>query len=176
MFNTTKGAAVVRVVREWSPFGVDRFFNLVLNSYYNQNGLFRVILSPKPFVAQWGINGNPAVSAKWNTQIPNDPVVKSNIRGYISYAADMDSNNKACCRTTQIYVNYGNNERLDGIGFSPFAFVETGMEHLDALFGGYGEGVDQDKLYAEGNAYLRKNFPKLDYMTSVTLLKETVMW
>jgi peptidyl-prolyl cis-trans isomerase A (cyclophilin A) len=155
---------------------VDRFYNLVKNQYYNNNGLFRVILIPKPFVVQWGISSEPAISAKWNTQIPNDPVVKSNLRGYITYAADMDANNKACCRTTQIYVNYGNNSRLDAIGFSPFGYVEYGMEHLDKLYGGYGENVDQNKLYADGNAYLKQNFPLLDYLKSATILSHSERW
>lgn len=176
LFNTTKGLATVHVVREWSPYGVDRFYALLLNSYYNDNALFRVILTPKPFVVQWGINGLPSVSAAWNTQIPNDPVVKSNTRGYISYAADMDSHNKACCRTTQIYVNYGNNSRLDAMGFSPFAFVEQGMENLDRLYGGYGEGVDQNQLYAYGNAYAKKNFPLLDYMNSMHIVPGSIKW
>jgi peptidyl-prolyl cis-trans isomerase A (cyclophilin A) len=170
LFNTTKGVALVKVVREWSPFGVDRFYDLVKHSYYNHNGIFRVIQTPRPFVAQWGINGHPAISSHWNTEIPNDPVVKSNTRGFITYAADMDSNNKACCRTTQIYVNYADNSRLDASGFAPFAFVEKGMEVLDRLYSGYGEGVDQGALYKEGNAYLKRQFPLLDYMTSMTLV------
>lgn len=170
LFNTTKGTAVVRVVREWSPFGVDRFYALVKSGYYNSNGLFRVILSPKPFVVQWGIAAKPSISADWNTQIPNDAVVKSNTRGYISYAADQNSQGQACCRTTQIFVNYGDNSRLDAMGFSPFAYVESGMEVLDKLYGGYGEGVDQGQLYQHGNNYLKLNFPKLDYMNAVTFI------
>lgn len=149
---------------------MDRFYALVKSGYYNNNGLFRVILSPKPFVAQWGIAALPAVSSRWNTQIGNDPVLKSNTRGFISYAADQDSQGKACCRTTQIFVNYGDNSRLDGMGFSPFAFVESGMGNLDMLYSGYGEGVDQGQLYKLGNQYLKQNFPKLDYMVSTTLI------
>lgn len=158
------------MVREWSPLGVDRFYALVKNGYYNDNGLFRVILTPRPFVVQWGINGVPAVSSKWNVQFANDPVVKSNTRGYISYAAEQDANGHAFGRTTQIFVNYGDNSRLDAMGFSPFAYVESGMENLDKLYSGYGENVDQDKLYTHGNAYLKVNFPKLDYLNSVVFI------
>lgn len=176
VFETTKGSATVKVVREWSPFGADRFYALVKAQYYDQNGFFRVIRTPSPFVAQWGINGVPAVSAYWNSTIPNDPVVKSNTRGFISYAADTDSNGMACCRTTQIYVNYGDNSRLDKIGFSPFAHVESGMDHLDNLYSGYGEGVSQTQIYNRGNSYLHKYFPALDYMTKVTLLEGSEVW
>jgi peptidyl-prolyl cis-trans isomerase A (cyclophilin A) len=175
-FVTTKGTALVKVVREWSPFGVDRFYNLVKHRYYDNNGIFRVIRNPTPFVAQWGISGTPAISTEWNATIPNDPVVKSNTRGFISYAANMDSNNKACCRTTQIYVNYADNSRLDKVGFSPFAFVEEGMEHLDKLYSDYGELVDQDQLYSQGNSYLKAYFPKLDYMVRMVLVEHSQVW
>eukprot|EP01122_Echinamoeba_exundans_P010112 TRINITY_DN3703_c0_g1_i2.p1 TRINITY_DN3703_c0_g1~~TRINITY_DN3703_c0_g1_i2.p1 ORF type:complete len:209 (-),score=48.85 TRINITY_DN3703_c0_g1_i2:120-746(-) len=170
LFNTTRGPALIQVVRAWAPIGVDRFYALVTQGYYNDNAFFRVIQSPKPFVAQWGISSDPSVNKKWeNAEIPNDPVVKSNVRGWISYAAMMNGTT-ACCRTTQIYVNYGDNSRLDAMGFAPFAQVISGMENLDQLYSKYGEQPDQNKIYKYGSAYLKKDFPNLDYLNTADLV------
>lgn len=130
-FITDVGNFTMHVQREWSPYGADRFYSLSRFGYWggaasgylhgNDGGFFRVVPG---FVVQWGIAGNVPVSAPWaNAVIPNDPVVLSNIRGTVSYAAEQDANGMAFNRTTQIYVNFGNNSRLDGMGFTPFAVI-----------------------------------------------------
>eukprot|EP01112_Ceratiomyxa_fruticulosa_P006790 TRINITY_DN1767_c0_g1_i1.p1 TRINITY_DN1767_c0_g1~~TRINITY_DN1767_c0_g1_i1.p1 ORF type:complete len:249 (-),score=51.03 TRINITY_DN1767_c0_g1_i1:26-772(-) len=172
-FATTKGNLTLNVTREWSPFGVDRFYDLLQSGYFNDNAFFRVIDKPHPFVAQFGINGEPSVSKKWeNADIPNDPVVQSNLRGFVSFAAEESQNGTTCCRTTQLFINYGNNSFLDPMGFSPFAYVTEGMEYADQFFAGYGEEPDQQKIYTIGNNYLKKNFPKLDYLLTAVINSE----
>lgn len=163
-FSTTQGDFVVEVTRAWSPNGADRFYNLVKNGYYNDVAFFRVISG---FMAQVGINGDPRVNAKWReARIGDDPPVgQANTRGAVSFA--MAGPNT---RTTQIFFNYGDNSRLDAMGFTPFGRVVQGMETIDKLYSGYGEGAprgagpDQGRVQMEGNAYLRKDFPKLDYI------------
>jgi peptidyl-prolyl cis-trans isomerase A (cyclophilin A) len=167
-FNTTKGIAIAQIVKAWAPIGARRFYELIKANYYNDNAFFRVILTPNPFVAQWGLSSNPNITKEWeHKQIRNDPVVQSNLRGFITYAAAM-KNNMACCRTTQIYVNYGNNSFLDPMGFAPFAQVISGMEVFDSLYGGYGESPDQTKITKYGSTYLKTNFPLLDYLNTAT--------
>lgn len=168
-FNTTKGAVVVEVTRAWSPLGADRFYNLVKAGYFTDIAFFRVIGG---FMAQFGIHGDPAVSAAWRpARIQDDPVKQSNARGYISYA--MAGPNT---RTTQFFINFGDNSQLDGMGFSPFAKVTEGMDVVDSVYSGYGEGApggmgpDQGRVQMQGNAYLQKDFPKLDYIKSAELL------
>ena len=131
---------------------------------------FRVI---RGWVAQFGINGNPVVSAAWKgTEIPDDPVEASNTRGTVAFATDGPHT-----RTTQIYINYEDNSRLDPRGFSPFAKVIEGMDVVDLLYSDYGEGPprgkgpDQEKIETLGNAYLEKNFPRLDFVIRTTVLE-----
>ncbi|MEF3280824.1 MAG: peptidylprolyl isomerase [Elusimicrobiota bacterium] len=169
-FTTTKGVFVVEVKREWAPKGVDRFYNLVKNGFYNDAAFFRVI---PDFVAQFGINPDPKVSEKWlNATIEDDPVKLSNTRGTISFATA-----GANTRTTQLFINFKDNSRLDSIGFSPFAKVIDGMEVADNLYSGYGEGEpygrgpSQAHIQSEGNKYLKENFPKLDYIISTEILE-----
>jgi peptidyl-prolyl cis-trans isomerase A (cyclophilin A) len=169
-FDTSKGAFVVEVQRDWSPNGADRFYNLVKNGFYDGVRFFRVL---DGFMAQFGINGDPAVSAAWRpARIPDDPVKQSNTRGHITYA--MGGPNT---RTTQVFINYGDNSRLDRDGFSPFGRVASGMKAVDSLFNGYGEGApsgkgpEQGRVQTEGNAYLAKAFPKLDFVKKATIEK-----
>ncbi len=167
-FNTTKGSFVIEVKREWSPNGADRFYNLAKNGFYNNTAFFRVL---KGFVAQFGINGDPKVSAIWrNATIPDDEVKISNTRGTVSFATAGPNT-----RTTQIFINYSDNSRLDKMGFSPFGRVIEGMEVVDSLYSDYGEGEpygkgpSQAKIQIEGNEYLKKNFPNLDYIISANI-------
>jgi peptidyl-prolyl cis-trans isomerase A (cyclophilin A) len=169
-FETSKGAFVVDVNREWAPNGADRFYNLVKNGFYDGVRFFRVL---DGFMAQFGINGDPNVSAKWReARIPDDPVRQSNKRGFITYA--MAGPNT---RTSQVFINYGDNSSLDRQGFAPFGQVSSGMNVVDALHNGYGEGAprgqgpDQGRVQMEGNAYLTKNFPRLDYVKKATITK-----
>jgi peptidyl-prolyl cis-trans isomerase A (cyclophilin A) len=170
-FETTKGAFVVEVTREWAPNGADQFYNLVKAGFYDDVAFFRVI---KGFMVQFGIHGNPKVSAKWrNAQIKDDKVKKSNKRGYVTYAmAGPDT------RTVQLFINFKNNSGLDGQGFSPIGRVVEGMkEVVDKIYDGYGEGAPsgkgpgQGKLQMQGNEYLRKSFPKLDYIKTARLVE-----
>ena len=168
-FETTRGEFVVEAVRAWAPNGVDRFYNLVRNGYYQDVAFFRVI---ENFMAQFGIHGDPAVNAVWRTaRIPDDPVVESNRRGYISFA--MAGPNT---RTTQLFINFRDNTRLDEMGFAPIARVVEGMEVVDAIYSGYGEGAPngrgpaQPQIQMQGNSYLRESFPQLDYITRASLV------
>jgi peptidyl-prolyl cis-trans isomerase A (cyclophilin A) len=167
-FETTKGAFVIEVTRAWAPLGADRFHNLVKNGYYDNCRFFRVLAG---FMAQFGINGDPKLNAAWRqAQIKDDPVKQSNKRGFVTYA--MGGPNT---RTTQLFINYNDrNSQLDSQGFSPFGKVVEGMKVVDSLYADYGEGgaggPDQGRIQMEGNAYLEKGFPKLDYIKSAVIV------
>jgi peptidyl-prolyl cis-trans isomerase A (cyclophilin A) len=157
VFTTTKGSFTVTVHRQWSPRGADRFYNLVRARFFDGDEFFRVV---KGFVVQFGISGYPAVSSAWqNATIGDDAVKASNTRGTITFA-DAGPNT----RTTQVFVNLGNNASLDGQGFSPFGRVTSGMSVVDKLYSGYGEAVTnlQGEIATQGNSFLRRRFPKLD--------------
>jgi peptidyl-prolyl cis-trans isomerase A (cyclophilin A) len=170
-FVTSKGEFVLEVHRDWSPKGADRFFNLVKAGYYDDVRFFRVISG---FMVQFGIHGTPAVNGKWkDANIEDDALGKaSNERGMVSFATAGPNT-----RTTQVFINFGNNKRLDGMGFTPFAKVVKGMEVVDALHAGYGEGApsgrgpDQERINNEGNDYLKKEFAALDYVKKATISK-----
>lgn len=168
-FETSTGDFVIEVHRDWAPLGADRFYNLARSGYFDGVRFFRVIGG---FMAQFGIHGEPAVAAQWRAhQIPDDPVRQSNTRGRISFA--MAGPNT---RTTQLFISFGDNSRLDGGGFAPFGQVVEGMEVVDRLYSGYGEGApggrgpDQGRVQAEGNAYLERDFQRLDYVKRATLV------
>ena len=167
-FDTSKGPFVVEVHRDWAPNGADRFYNLVKNGFYNNARFFRVISG---FMVQFGINGDPSLSARWrNAHIADDPVRQSNSRGVITFATAGPNT-----RTTQVFINYADNAALDSRGFAPFGQVISGMNVVDALYSGYGEGApggagpEQGRVQSEGNAYLTSQFPKLDYIKSATI-------
>lgn len=169
-FETTKGNIVVEVNRAWAPRGADRFYNLVKIGYYNDVAFFRVI---DGFMAQFGIHGDPKVNEKWEpARINDDPVKESNVRGAISFATAGPGT-----RTTQLFINYGDNSQLDRSGFAPFAKVIEGMEVVGALYKGYGEGAPQGRgpsqqlTQSQGNSYLRAQFPKLDYIKRASVVK-----
>ena len=169
-FDTSKGPFVVEVHRDWAPNGADRFYNLVKNGFYNDVRFFRVL---EGFMAQFGINGDPSLSAVWrNADIKDDPVKVSNGRGTITFATAGPNT-----RTTQVFINFGDNGNLDRMGFAPFGRVVSGMDVVDKLYSGYGEGApngagpDQGRIQLEGNAYLTKSFPKLDYVKKATIEK-----
>jgi len=167
-FDTSKGVFVIEVTRAWAPKGADRFYNLVKNGFYDNVRFYRVISG---FMAQFGINGDPAIMASWRAaQISDDPVSQSNTRGMVSFATA-----GANTRTSQVFINFGDNPRLDQFGFAPFGKVVSGMNVVDSLNGEYGEnaprgsGPDQSRLQAEGNAYLIKDFPRMDYIRKATI-------
>jgi peptidyl-prolyl cis-trans isomerase A (cyclophilin A) len=161
-FTTTHGEFMVEVHRDWAPNGADRFYNLVKLGFYDDTRFFRAI---NGFMVQFGISGDPAVNGKWQEQnIPDDPVTQSNKHGYVTFAQRGTPNT----RSTQVFINYGNNTNLDGMRFAPFGQVVKGMEVVESLYQGYGEGApggagpDQGRIQSQGNAYLDSQFPKLD--------------
>jgi peptidyl-prolyl cis-trans isomerase A (cyclophilin A) len=157
-FVTTKGTFDVAVTRAWAPHGADRFYQLVRARYYDGNRLFRVIPG---FVVQFGIAPKPAVAKRWaNVTIPDDPVRRSNAPGTITFAATSAPNS----RTTQVFVNLGNNAQLDTMRFAPFGKVTRGMTVLGKLYSGYGEQPTgaQQQMTEQGDAFVKRTFPKLD--------------
>lgn len=169
-FDTTEGPFVVEVTRAWAPNGADRVYNLVTNGFYDDTRFFRVVSG---FMTQFGINGDPAVGAAWKTAtIADDPVAQSNVRGTVTFA--MRGPNT---RTTQLFINTVDNLRLDNMGFAPVGKVIEGMEVVNALYAGYGEGrprgrgPDQMRIQAEGNAYLDELFPELDSIRTARIVE-----
>ena len=160
--DTTKGAIVIAVHRAWAPHGADRFHELVASGYYNDTRFFRVV---KGQWAQFGINGDPKVSAQWRSKvIPDDPPKQSNTRGRVAFAFK-DPNG----RTTQVYISLRDNSYQDAQGFAPFGEVVSGLDVADALNSEYGENAGggiragaQQPLFDGGNAYLDREFPRLD--------------
>jgi peptidyl-prolyl cis-trans isomerase A (cyclophilin A) len=171
---TSRGRVAIMAHRAWAPAGVDRFYYLAKNGYYDGTRFFRVI---RGFVAQFGINGDPAIAAAWRTRrIPDDRVVASNTRGTISFASSGPNT-----RTVQLFINLADNKRLDTLrrtGFAPIARVIDGMNVVDSLYAGYGEGApsgrgpSQDSISTQGNAYLMRAFPDLDYIVSARVERE----
>ena len=164
-FDTTKGAFVVEVHRDWSPNGADRFYGLVKNGYFDGIKFFRVVPG---FVVQWGIHGEPEIASKWlRSNIQDDPVKESNKRGYLTYAKSSAPNS----RSVQLFINLGNNVGLDKQGFSPFGKIVEGMDVVDKLNGEYGEGLTQlqGRIASEGNAFLEKHYPNLDGIKKATI-------
>ena len=168
-FDTSKGPFVVEVHRDWAPNGADRFYNLVKNGFYDNTRFFRVL---EGFMAQFGVNGDPKVSAVWReSRIKDDPVKVSNKRTFVTFATAGPNT-----RTTQIFISYGDNSNLDSQGFSPFGQVVSGMKVVDSLYSGYGEGApggrgpNQTRVQSEGNAYLSSSFPNLDYVKKATIV------
>ncbi len=167
-FDTSKGVFVVEVHRDWAPNGADRFYNLVKNGFFDDVRFFRVMAG---FMVQFGIHGDPAVMAPWRVaRIRDDAVKQSNTRGMMTFATSGPNS-----RTTQVFINFADNSNLDAMGFAPFGKVISGMNVVDALYSGYGEGApsgrgpDQGRLQAEGNAYLAKSFPRMDYVKKATI-------
>jgi peptidyl-prolyl cis-trans isomerase A (cyclophilin A) len=161
-FDTSAGAFVVEVHRDWAPNGADRFYNLVKYGFYDEGRFFRVVPN---FMVQWGINGDPAVQALWRSaNLKDDPTKQSNRRGYITFATAGPNT-----RTTQVFINFKDNGFLDNQGFAPFGQVVSGMDVVDKITSQYGEKPNQGQIQAAGNAYLEKEFPKLDYIKKATI-------
>jgi peptidyl-prolyl cis-trans isomerase A (cyclophilin A) len=166
--DTSKGEVVIQVTRAWAPRGAGHFHYLARSGYYNGARFFRAL---RNFVVQFGINGDPSVARLWKDMyIPDDPVKQSNRRGTLTYA--MRGPNS---RSTQVFINLADNKRLDKDGFAPFGEVVSGMDVVDRFYMYYGEGAprgsgpSQDRIYTEGNAYLQRYFPRLDYIDKATI-------
>lgn len=169
-FETSKGDFVLRVVRAWAPNGADRFYNLAQRGFYDGCRFFRVV---ENFVAQFGVPGNPNLSGAWReATIPDDPRTQSNLKGTITFA----KSDQPHSRTTQVFLNLKHNPQLDGMGFAPFGMVVEGIEVVDALYSGYGDGAPegrgpyQSRVQTEGNGYLERDFPRLDFIQSARVI------
>jgi peptidyl-prolyl cis-trans isomerase A (cyclophilin A) len=162
-FSTTAGDFTVEVTRAWSPNGADRFYNLVKHHFYDGAGFFRVVPG---FMVQFGLSAYPQVNAAWDSaKIKDDKVTQSNKPGYITFATAGPNT-----RTTQIFINYGDNSFLDGQGFSPFGKVTDGMDSVTKINSEYKERPDQGLITSQGKTYLEKNFPKLDTIKTITIV------
>ncbi len=162
--DTSKGLVVIEVTRANAPNGADHFYNLVKAKYYDGARFFRVIPG---FMAQFGIAADPAMTKTWDVPIQDDPVKATNVRGAVTFAQTSAPNS----RSTQLFINFGNNAFLDSQRFAPFGKVVSGMENVDQIYSGYGESPDQGRIEAEGNAYLEKEFPRLDYIKSARIVE-----
>jgi peptidyl-prolyl cis-trans isomerase A (cyclophilin A) len=166
-FTTTQGDFIVQVTRAWAPLGADRFYNLVRAGFFTGAPFFRVIPG---FMAQFGISIDPKVSAAWSSQnLVDDPVKESNKRGFISFATSGPNS-----RTTQVFINYGDNSRLDSSGFAPFGEVIEGMDVVEKFYSGYGETANQGPAIQQmGQSYLDKNLPKVDRTKTAVIVPLT---
>jgi peptidyl-prolyl cis-trans isomerase A (cyclophilin A) len=163
-FVTSQGDVIIQVTRAWAPIGADRFYNLVRGGFFNGVTFFRVIPG---FMAQFGINPDPKVSKVWmNENIVDDPVKGSNKRGFVTFAKASMPNT----RSTQVFINYGDNSRLDSDGFAPFGEVIEGMDIVDKFYSGYGGNPDQGALQQMGKAYTDKSMPKVDLIKTATIV------
>ena len=164
-FECSNGDFVLEIHKDWAPIGVERFYEVCKEGVYNDARFFRVVPG---FVVQWGIPGDPNIGAQWReANIKDDKVIKSNEPGTIVFATSGPNS-----RTTQLFINYGNNARLDGMGFAPFGKVVEGMDVVKAIYAQYGEEPNQGLIQSKGNAYLKSAFPKMDYIKTVRLVQD----
>jgi len=162
-FETSCGDFVVEVQRKWAPKGADRFHELVTAGYYDECRFFRVVPG---FVVQWGMNGDPAVYAKWkDNEITDDPVVQSNLTGFVTFATKGENT-----RTCQLFINTADNQRLDDLGFAPFGKVVEGLDVVKKINAEYGQKPNQLLIQEQGNEYLKKQFPALDYIKKASVV------
>ena len=162
-FTTTKGGFVVEVTRSWAPLGADRFYNLVKHGFFTDAAFFRNVPG---FIVQFGLSADPAVNKVWrDANIKDDKVSQSNSPGTITFATAGPNT-----RTTQLFINFGNNTFLDSQGFAPFGKVTSGMDVVQKLYNGYGERPDQTQITIQGKAYLEKSFPNIDYIKSAAIV------
>lgn len=164
---TTKGPVDAMIRRDWAPNGAARFYELAATGYYDGARFFRTI---RGFVSQFGIAADTAMTARWRTRaIPDDSVTQSNRRGTLVFAAGGPNT-----RTTQMFINLRDNPRLDGLGFPPIGEVIAGLDAVDSLYTGYGDGArapSQERITREGEAYLAANFPLLDRIEKATVVR-----
>jgi len=171
LLQTTKGDVVILVHRDWSPLGADQFYALVKAGYYNDNAFFRAL---KGYIVQWGVNGDPKVTAHWNQHpIKDDPPKVPNKTGSVVFAKSSAPDS----RTTHVFINLADNTgNLDAQGFTPFGEVIQGLENVNNIYTEYGDGPpdgqgpDQGELNDNGNAYLKAKFPQLDYIIKATIM------
>jgi peptidyl-prolyl cis-trans isomerase A (cyclophilin A) len=157
-FETTRGNIDVEVIRAWAPVGARRVRDLVAAGFFNDNAFYRVVPG---FVAQWGVNDKKERNEWWDARpIADDPKHESNAKGTVTFAHSGPGT-----RSQQLFINLGNNKRLDTLGFVPVGRVVSGMAVVDSIYGEYGENPDFHLISTLGNSYLRRMFPKVDYIT-----------
>jgi cyclophilin family peptidyl-prolyl cis-trans isomerase len=162
-FETTAGEFTVKVTRAWAPLGADRFYNLAEHHFFDGAAFFRVVPN---FIVQFGLGAHPEVNKVWHmASFKDDPVKESNRPGTITFATAGPNT-----RTTQLFINFGNNGFLDRQGFSPFGEISSGMDVVKKIYSGYGEQPDQHQITTKGKAYLEQNFPKMDTIKSTTIV------
>lgn len=162
-FDTTKGSFIVEVHPEWAPIGAARFRELVEDKFFDGAGFFRVVPN---FIVQFGLAADPAKTKKWDNRISDDPVIRTNKRGTLTFATAGPNT-----RTSQLFINFKSNQILDDQGFAPFGEVMgAGMEVVDKITAQYGEQPDQGAITAKGNAYLKASFPNLDFIKKATIV------
>ncbi len=164
-FITTEGKFVVEVNREWAPIGADRFYKLVQDQFFDDAAFFRVISG---FMAQFGLPADPSDNRKWSDELKDEPVIQGNKRGFLTFA----KSSRKDSRTTQMFINFGDNSRLDADGFSAFGQVIEGMDVVDSINSEYGESPDQSSVKRQGNAYLHSQFPNLSYIQTARITKD----
>tara|TARA_R110002124_G_scaffold255333_1_gene420991 strand:- start:191 stop:820 length:630 start_codon:yes stop_codon:yes gene_type:complete len=172
-FETTQGNFDIEAVREWSPNGVDRLYQLIKNDYYIDVAIFRVVPN---FVAQFGIHNDSLINNAWQKRgIEDEPVIKKNDSMTISFARGGVNT-----RSNQIFINLKENYRLDELaysgvtGFPVVAKVIAGQDNVLKFYDGYGDnlGRKQGEVAKLGNEFLRKEYPKVDYILKAYILKE----
>jgi peptidyl-prolyl cis-trans isomerase A (cyclophilin A) len=163
LFKCSNGDFLMEVDKSWAPLGAERFFELCKDDFYDGARFFRVV---PDFVVQFGLAGDPAKTKKWDENLKDDPVLQSNTTGMVTFATAGPNT-----RTTQLFINLGNNERLDGMGFAPFGKVLRGMDVVQDITSEYGQRPDQGMIKAKGNEYLSLQFPNMDYIDDVLLVK-----
>ena len=164
VFETTRGRVVIEAQRRWAPKGVDRLYELVSTGALDDNAFFRVVPT---FIVQFGAVGDPNVNAHWDSlHIADDPPLEKNIRGTIAFATEGPGT-----RANQLFINLSDNAHLDHSGFVPLGRVVEGMGIVDSIFSGYREKPDYHLIASLGNTYLRRMFPKLDYVTTARIIR-----
>lgn len=164
-FNTSKGAFVVEVHRDWAPLGADRFYNLVKSGFFTDVRFFRVISGQ---LAQFGMHGDPAVQEAWrDADIQDDPVRHENVRGTVSFATRGPNT-----RTTQLFINLRDNNAYDRLGFAPIGEIVSGIDVVDRLYADYEERPEQPLIDSDGNGYLKREFPNLDYIEKAEIVNQ----
>ncbi|CAF1255505.1 unnamed protein product [Adineta steineri] len=163
-----KGASnpiIINITQKWAPLGANHLFDVINSQFYHvPSAFFRVV--PK-FVVQFGISGDPAQNKLWDKPIMDDPVLMSNTVGTLSYATAGPNT-----RTTQLFINYIDNSRLDPLGFAPLGIVTTGLDTANAIFNptpGSSDGVDQDQYSTKGNPWIRLNYPQINFITKTSI-------
>jgi peptidyl-prolyl cis-trans isomerase A (cyclophilin A) len=162
-FETTAGNFTVEVTRAWAPFGADRFYELVQEKFFDDARFYRVI---RRYIAQFGVPADPAAAEKWRgRRLVDDPPKEKNRRGTLAFAQSGPNT-----RTTHVFVNLADNSRLDSQGFVPFGRVVEGIETIDKITFLYGETANDPKIEAQGQAYLKSIYPRLDYIKAARLV------